>query len=196
MLSRYAPVDPASWRFAVGEHGKPRLAGAPISLDFNISHSGDWLVCAVTGGTAVGVDIEHCRERRDVMKLAGRFFNAAELEDLQASSGATQVQRFYDYWTLKEASVKSLGQALAPALESCSFQLTGEPGASSAVILDMSQDSPGVARYWLFDPLPGYRLALCWRSTVAPCLRLFQQDVCGAVVERSMLPRGSSAAVI
>ena len=41
MLSRYAPVDPAGWRFITNVHGRPEILDRPSGipdLRFNISH--------------------------------------------------------------------------------------------------------------------------------------------------------------
>ena len=119
VLSRYAAPESGAWRFEKGCHGKPALVGAPRPLDFNLSDSGDWRVCAVTAGTAVGVDLEHGDSRRDVMKLARRFYDPAEVAALEACAPTgEQRARFYDFWTLKEARVKAQGLALGPALAS------------------------------------------------------------------------------
>ena len=83
ILSQYADVCEADWEFVRGEHGKPMLVGAPKNLDFNLSHSGERLACAITAGSPVGVDLEQCKQGRDVMRVARRFFCADEdkLED-------------------------------------------------------------------------------------------------------------------
>lgn len=181
VLSHYALVMPGDWRFMLGEHGKPALVNSPRPLDFNLSHSGDWLACAVTAGTAVGVDVERCDSRRDVMKLARRFFRAAEIAALEDSPVEQQLERFYDYWTLKEAQVKSRGAALGRELEATGFRLasavvTGDEGG----LMHVAQDPPDNshrAHYCLLEPLAGYRLATCWllpRSVSSPCLHLYR----------------------
>lgn len=187
VLSNYAGLETDAWRFATGRHGKPSLVGAPRPLDFNLSDSGHWRVCAVTAGTAVGVDLEHCDSRRDVMKLARRFFDPAEVAALEACRTADeQRDRFYDYWTLKEARVKACGAALGPALGSLVFALdfpvaapAGEPGR----IAEICPGTPSGARYCLLDLVPGYRLAACWRGPagVRPPPRLFHWCPVGGV---------------
>jgi phosphopantetheinyl transferase len=180
VLSRYAGAEPGAWRFEKGCHGKPALVGAPRPLDFNLSDSGDWRVCAVTAGTAVGVDLEHSDSRRDVMKLARRFYDPAEVAALEACAPAgEQRSRFYDYWTLKEARVKAQGLALGPALASLVFELdfpAGAPGEGGAgTISEAVPGEPLGAHYCLLDLAPGYRLATCWLKPagILPRLRLF-----------------------
>ena len=180
VLSGYAAPEAGAWQFARGEHGKPSLVGAPRPLDFNLSDSGDWRVCAVTAGTAVGVDLEHCDPRRDVMKLARRFFDPAEVAALEACRSADgQRDRFYDYWTLKEARVKAHGGALGPALASLAFELDFPAGAPAGEPGRIAETRPGASsgdHYCLLEPVPGYRLATCWQrpAGVLPRLRLFQ----------------------
>ena len=185
MLSRYASVAPANWRFALGEHGKPALMDSPRPLDFNVSHSGDWLACAVTAGTAVGLDVECCDAGRDVMKLARRFFQAGEIAVLEACSEVEQTARFYAYWTLKEARIKAQGEALGRGLESCGFALDFPPGAGVITglgdIREDPEDPTSRAYYCLLDPAETYRLAVCWLrpAGVLPCLRMFELDSAG-----------------
>jgi phosphopantetheinyl transferase len=181
VLSHYAPVAPADWSFELGEKGKPRLENAPCPLDFNLSHSGDWLACAVTAGTAVGVDLECCAPRRDVMKLARRFFRAAEIAALQACPLEQQLELFYDYWTLKEARVKCRGAALGQELEATGFQLGGATAqADESGLMRIAQDPPDNdpgAHYCLLQPLPDYRLATCWllpKGVSDPSLHMYQ----------------------
>ena len=136
ILTRYAPVAPDDWQFRVGKHGKPHIANSSIALDFNLSHSRDWLVCAVTASGAIGVDIEYCEPAREFNKLARRFFQPQEYEALQTLPAAARSARFYDLWTLKEARVKASGGALGNQLSSLGFALSS-PAAGSG------QSSPG-----------------------------------------------------
>lgn len=180
LLSRYAPVAPVDWRFSRGEYGKPGLLDSPRPLDFNLSHSGDWLACVVTAGTAVGLDLEYCDPDRDVLKLARRFYQADEIAALQACGKVEQTATFYDYWTLKEARIKASGAALGPGLESSGFKLDFPAGAEGVngpgEIREDSGELDTLAYYCLLDPVAGYRLAICWLppAAVLPRLRLFE----------------------
>ena len=197
LLSRYAPVAPGDWEFTVNDQGKPALAGTEHALDFNLSHSGDWLACAVTAGSAVGVDLEYRQPKRVTMKLARRFFHPQEVATLQDCSEVMQQDRFYDYWTLKEAAVKARGLALAPGLQTRSFELTFPGGAESGSghIRATTKDAPDNAHYWLLDPLIDYRVAVCClpAAPLPPQLRVFELCAEDGFIELGVPLRAISA---
>ncbi len=196
VLARYVGVAPPDLQFVLKEHGKPALAGAAHALDFNLSHSGDWLACAVTAGTPVGVDLEFCDPKRVSMKVARRFFRKEEVAVLEACSGARRADQFYDFWTLKEAAVKARGEALAPGLASHGFELTFPAGEErvSGCIAVTAPDVDDTALYGLLDPQPGYRLAICWlpEKHLLPQLGIFELCEGGTVTERVVPLRASS----
>ena len=197
VLSRYAPVAPCDWQFTANEQGKPALAETTQALDFNLSHSGDWLACAVTAGTPVGVDLEYCNPHRVTMKLARRFFHPQEVAALQDCSEAVQQDRFYDYWTLKEAAVKARGLALAPGLQTRCFKLTFPAGSESGSgrIVVITKDDTDNAHYWLLDPLAGYRVAICCLPATAllPQLTVFELRAGDEINELILAARAISA---
>jgi phosphopantetheine--protein transferase-like protein len=190
VLSHYTGVLPQDLQFAEGEHGKPELVDA--ALQFNLSHSGDWLACAVTAGTPVGVDLERCKPERASVKVARRFFREEEAVLLENSSGASMAERFFDFWTLKEAAVKARGGALAPGLSAHGFSVDfngadNEAGRITATASDK-------ARYVLLDPVVGYRVALCWMGAaeLLPRLGLYELHDSGRVAPVKAHLRASS----
>lgn len=92
--------------------GRPFVPGKP--LDFNLSHSGNWIVGAFVRHGRVGVDIEHMRTDRDLPGIAKRFFAPEEAQAV----GTDPLGRFYRYWTAKEAALKMTGQGLSGGLDS------------------------------------------------------------------------------
>ena len=92
--------------------GRPYLEGC--SLDFNLSHSGDWVVAAFFRLGRVGVDIEQVKSERKLRAIARRFFSADEA--LQVEQGPAEV--FYRLWTGKEAALKMTGQGISGVLDS------------------------------------------------------------------------------
>lgn len=199
VLSHYAAVAPQEWRFDVGTRGKPALLGPALpeslqTLQFNLSHSRDWLVCAISGAAHVGIDLEYCDPARDTLKLARRFFHPGEVLALEACAAAVGVDRFYDYWTLKEARVKASGEALALSLDSRSFEFAGWEDDAVARVAALAPDSAATVQYLLWDLPASFRLAVCRIGDIAlpPRLRLLELDDKGLVGEFEASLRATS----
>jgi 4'-phosphopantetheinyl transferase len=100
--------------FRYSEHKKPSLKNHN-NIHFNISHSGDWVVCAVSA-KEVGIDVEKIRETN--FNIARRFFSNDEVKHLFALPKNQQLEYFFDLWTLKESYLKTLGTGLTKPLSS------------------------------------------------------------------------------
>lgn len=111
ILGRYEHCDPRELRFTHGAHGKPQLEDS--ALRFNLSHSGDLLLLAVTYGREVGVDVEEMRDNVPVEMLADHYFEPAEAWSLRLLPTPERVWRFYNVWTGIEAQLKAGGVGLA-----------------------------------------------------------------------------------
>lgn len=164
MLSRYAAVPPADWRFVENVHGRPEILDRPTGtpdLRFNISHTDGLIACAVTIGREVGVDIEHIG-RHVTHDIAGRFFAAEEVTDLRGLPPEDQQRIFFDYWTLKEAYIKARGFGLALPLGEFAFKLNppNPPAITFAPSLD---DDPSTWQFMQDWPTPQHRLGLAVR---------------------------------
>ncbi|SHH72080.1 4'-phosphopantetheinyl transferase [Chryseolinea serpens] len=82
-------------------------------VDFNISHSGDVVVCAISMTGRVGVDIEAMRVvTPSDFEL---FFDAAEMQRLAQADNV--LDEFYTLWTKKEAVMKADGKGLSIPLK-------------------------------------------------------------------------------
>ena len=86
--------------------GKPFFPGFP-HLHFSISHSKEWLLCAVST-RPVGVDIEDIQPRRS--SLPKYALSPAEYAEYQRLGESWQ--GFYRLWTKKEAWCKYTGLGL------------------------------------------------------------------------------------
>lgn len=91
-------------------YNRPFLAGG---LDFNIAHSGSYVVCVISGHCRVGIDIEKI-QMQDLDPF-NYTLNTAELESILAS--ATPYELFYNTWTKKEAITKADGRGLGLNLD-------------------------------------------------------------------------------
>lgn len=113
ILARYLKEQPKDIQFTLGEHGKPALIEKNM-LQFNLSHSGECVLLAVTKNAAIGVDVEKERPDIDVIALAKRFFANSEYRSLLSlSSNEERQHAFYRCWVRKEAFVKATGYGLS-----------------------------------------------------------------------------------
>ncbi|MGH8890811.1 MAG: 4'-phosphopantetheinyl transferase family protein, partial [Acidothermaceae bacterium] len=148
-LSRHHGGAPSDLEFSVGPHGKPE----PLlsNWQYNVSHSGDWVVCAVSDSQPVGVDVE--RVRAPNLRVARRYFHPRELDRLLKQPEHEKAGTFFEIWTAKESFLKAVGIGISVALNS--FWADDE---TRTIRID---DPAPFARLgveiesgWCFDPLP------------------------------------------
>ncbi len=110
LLSHYLARPAKDIEFSYGGSGKPNAHGiaAQCELQFNVSHSGDRALIAVTSGCEIGVDIERIREIRHWQAIAKRYFHPEEIRDIMAASHHGP-EAFFRCWTNKEALLKAVG---------------------------------------------------------------------------------------
>jgi 4'-phosphopantetheinyl transferase len=141
--------------FITDANGKPHLADA-AGLHFNLAHTGDLMVLAVTAGSPVGVDVERVRELKDACGIARRFFTARESGWLQGRRGKGLSLAFFRLWTRKEAILKATGEGLSRGLEV--LELLDKRGR---LLPSVSRGSPGaVWRLHALEPAAGFVAAL------------------------------------
>lgn len=102
--------------------GRPYLADPRI--DFNISHSGDWVAIIFSFSTPtkmVGIDIEHPQKIRryaDLLRYYAKPQEIAEIENGQVLPQLDSLEkRFYLSWCLREAVLKSQGVGIVKLSE-------------------------------------------------------------------------------
>ena len=120
-LKKYWNLTSEDYRIDRGEKGKPFIVGVE-NVFFNISHSGDYVVCAVSD-REIGIDIEKRAKAR--MEVAGRFFHGEEVTQLKMLEEDKQDQLFFNYWSVKESFLKYIGTGLARPLNSFIVSFSG-----------------------------------------------------------------------
>ncbi len=180
LLSYYADVLPQDWQFEKGEKDKPEVVNCPLPLRFNISHTKDLIICAVTLEDDIGCDVENISRNNDVLAIADRYFSPQESNELFALPTEQQRNRFFDYWTLKESYIKAWGLGLAIPLTDFSFCICDSETEHKDLFTikqDISLsfalhrvDEPKIWRSWLiyptitFDEKQEHRIALSLRT--------------------------------
>lgn len=91
-------------------YGRPFLNS---TIDFNISHSGQYVLCVIAQGIQVGIDIEEIKTIDFT-----NFNNLFRPDELAFINGtAESIRAFYDYWSIKESVIKAEGRGLSIPLK-------------------------------------------------------------------------------
>lgn len=125
ILGGYLGVTAKEVQFDYEPRGKPFLASkfADSGLGFNLSHSQNLALCAVSKHRQLGVDLEYIRPMSDLESLANRFFLPREYELVRSLPNEQKSSVFFRYWTCKEAYLKATGEGIAQ-LEQVEISLT------------------------------------------------------------------------
>ncbi len=115
ILGGYLNQPAASLEFSYGPQGKPELVSHGIhdKLYFNVSHSHETALYAISRNRQVGVDVERLRTKQDVESIAQRYFHPGECEVIRSLSAQKKKEAFFKAWTVKEAYAKATGEGLS-----------------------------------------------------------------------------------
>lgn len=122
LLANYTQLDPALISFETTEFGKPYIVDSAFS--FNVSHSEDRALVAISACVQVGVDIEHWRPLDNLQGLVQRNFSDDEKAQWRELPEQQREAVFFDIWTRKEAFIKATGRGLGMGLSRCGFSLS------------------------------------------------------------------------
>ncbi|AMP07567.1 4'-phosphopantetheinyl transferase family protein [Collimonas pratensis] len=173
------PIDAGRCQLSIAAAGKPALA-APFDrsgMQFNLSHSGLSVICAMASRRQLGVDIEARAREVDFDEIAARHFATGESAAIRSAAGQSKQERFFYYWTLKEAYLKAKGTGIAGGLHDVSFV----PQRDGTILLRDTGDV-GADDAWgfsVFDLFPDCQAALCWQrrsSCFSPGIELRIMD--------------------
>jgi 4'-phosphopantetheinyl transferase len=161
ILGRYLNAPPEKIKFEYHANGKPSLADGLLQpeLRFNLSHSEEIVLLAVTQKHEVGIDLEYLRSSLDAGKLANQFFSPSERIELEALPADKRLDSFFSGWTRKEAYLKARGEGMTHPLDHFSVSMDCDKPAK---LLDVKGDPRELSR-WSFHtlaPAPGYIGAL------------------------------------
>ena len=128
ILARYTGTEPETLSFVISEFGKPSLKAVREegSVRFNMAHSGDAALVAVSHDREIGVDIEFVRRLDDFPGVARCCFSPRELDLLRSCGESEYMEMFYAFWTRKEAYVKARGEGMS--LDLAGINVTAAPG--------------------------------------------------------------------
>jgi 4'-phosphopantetheinyl transferase len=163
VLGMYCGVDGATLEFVEGFYGKPAFAEhQPFAraISFNLTHSGNHALLAVSDGREIGVDLEQVRTRTRALALADRYFFGAEFEVIRAAPETQRQDLFIRYWAAKEAVIKAQGTGLSAPLDR--FRILFDSTYETAAVETF--DPERIAAGWFVRAVP---VGAGWHAAVA-----------------------------
>ncbi|MCG8411292.1 MAG: 4'-phosphopantetheinyl transferase superfamily protein [Bacteroidales bacterium] len=95
------------------KYGRPFVDGF---VDFNISHSGEYVICAISDNCKVGIDIQYIMEIEFL-----HFKNTMNDEQWKAIYNSIDPYKtFFTFWSTKESIIKADGRGLSIPLKELS----------------------------------------------------------------------------
>lgn len=128
LLAFYSGIRENLIEINYSEYGKPFISRmqSPKSLQFNVSHSENYITFSFANIADVGIDIEFLKPIQNILELAERYFSVNEFRQLLALHEQKRLEGFYNCWTRKEATIKAIGEGLSFPLKD--FDVSLIPG--------------------------------------------------------------------
>jgi 4'-phosphopantetheinyl transferase len=167
IISAYLALPPGQLRFTYNEYGRPAVSDDQNdrALNFNLSHSAELILYAVTRGRVVGIDIEYIREDFATLEVAEHFFSKDEIAALKSLPTDQSAIGFFNCWSRKEAFIKAKGMGVSYPLDRFTVSLApGEPPA----LLKVDDDKREVAQWKMYELKPGAGYAAAMIVTKPP----------------------------
>jgi 4'-phosphopantetheinyl transferase len=167
VLSKYIDnIAPRDWRFVENDYGKPEVVPQmlPFPLKFNVSHTANMIVLAIAKDQDIGVDVETFSRDIATDDLAHYAFSPKEYEQLTGLKSQEFQERFFDFWTLKEAYIKACGMGLSIPLNSFSFTISDNKNISIQ-FNSQRNDDPAQWRFWQIKPQQKFSITLATKCS-------------------------------
>ena len=133
-LNFYSTIPAKEIKLITNDFGKPSisLANDSTKLQFNLSHSKNFLSIGFSNDNQIGVDVELMKPLKNHLEIAKRFFSTSEVEQLISFPADKILDGFYSCWTAKEAVIKLSSEGLSFPLKEFDVELKVlNPGESS-----------------------------------------------------------------
>jgi 4'-phosphopantetheinyl transferase len=164
ILAQLLATAPEHVVFRGGLGGKPELdpggpGAADRSLRFNVSHSDELALIAVSRGRELGVDVERLRPIGEAARIVESYFTTREQSEFRELPEEDRAAAFLRAWTRKEAILKAKGVGLAGL---ASGYETRFGTATLPEQFTPAVPIPRVHEWWLWEASPrdGYVAAL------------------------------------
>ena len=119
ILGQYLNIPPQQVKIITKANKKPILEdlATKTRLDFNLTHSENLCLLAVSLTAKIGIDLEYKRKIKNCLALAHRFFAEDEYKLILSCSKFSQNEMFLKIWTTKEAILKGANLGISGNLD-------------------------------------------------------------------------------
>lgn len=122
ILGLYMGTEPEKLLFRLGSKGKPYLQFPVSDLQFNMTHSNQLILIAVTRQNEIGIDVEHLRPVETLQGVIENQFSMSEQKTLKNCPREEQSKLFFQLWTSKEAFLKAFGTGIREGLQNIALK--------------------------------------------------------------------------
>ncbi|EOQ62164.1 hypothetical protein F935_02952 [Acinetobacter calcoaceticus ANC 3811] len=138
-------ISPYEIKLQLHPNGKPFVQGSK-AVYFNLTHSADVIILAVTEEGEIGVDIEQVDPEFEWRRVDS-VLQLSEIEwikEKELTDSSSVYQRFFQIWTLKEAYIKCTGEGMSRHLKMFNFHILPE----HIQFLDSTNDAQKTEEYY------------------------------------------------
>jgi len=154
ILSQYLNFPPQNLKFTYSKQGKPTLL-TETPIYFNLSHSHEITLYAITLNREIGIDLEFLRPITEAENIVKNYFSNKESALFNTISSDQKPEAFFNAWTRKEAYLKATGQGLSQPLKEVEVNFTpGEPAKLLSIKGDTQKASEWTLKHLI--PHPNY----------------------------------------
>ena len=162
ILSQYLCILAKDIVFGYGKHGKPEIKNASRSLNFNLSHSRNIAVLAISGSHRVGVDIEVMDKSLDRIDRIVDYLCSSEERDYYFALPITERPLFaYSLWTANEAFLKGMGSGVQSFATEVFYKFNSDREPSLSF---KNKHFNSIWRFRRFTPVPNSVATLAMES--------------------------------
>jgi 4'-phosphopantetheinyl transferase len=160
LLGSYVQAPAASVVLTFAPHGKPRpLRDAQgVKVFFNVAHSDELALIAVSHEREVGIDVERLRPLPGLDDIVAQHFAPKERRAFARAVPMDRLAAFYRFWTLKEAYLKADGIGLRLPLAEVDVSAVGEHPTALPPVSPSRKSTSWIA--YVLNPGPEYAAAL------------------------------------
>eukprot|EP01112_Ceratiomyxa_fruticulosa_P008371 TRINITY_DN2170_c0_g1_i2.p1 TRINITY_DN2170_c0_g1~~TRINITY_DN2170_c0_g1_i2.p1 ORF type:complete len:280 (-),score=45.30 TRINITY_DN2170_c0_g1_i2:61-900(-) len=169
-----------------------KVAAFP-NFNFNVSHSGNWVVAASEPFSLIGVDVMEVEYPKGetvfgFFELMRDNFTPLEWTNIYKGVGTpelTMLTQFYKHWCLKESYIKAIGIGLGFELQRAQFTINEEAGTATISIDGRPQPQ---WKFEIFTHIPNHIIA-CAFGPLNEAIPSYRSTFSGKAEEITVTPK-------